>query len=145
MELSSEFQKTTPELNDAETFIIQARVMGLNDEETIEYLASNGHSLTEPSLKVYRNNIVEKTQDRIYDIAETMGGMHLQRIESLKLIVREHWKNYRNAEKTSEKTAILKALTDLQPYLSSYYEATEKVVSNLVRCNVIKTDGEPIK
>ena len=145
MELSSEFQKTIPELNDAETFVLQARVMGLSNTETLEYLASNGHSITEGSLKVYRSNITEKTRDRIYDIASNMGGMHLERIESLKLIVREHWKNYGLAEKISEKTAILKALTELQQYLSSYYEATEKVVSNLVRRAVIIANEEKEK
>jgi hypothetical protein len=53
---------------------------------------------------------------------------HLERIDQLKLIQRLMWKEY-NAYKDAYQTSkILISIVGIQPYLSSYYEATHFVV-----------------
>lgn len=53
---------------------------------------------------------------------------HLDRIDNIELALKEMWLNYRLEKDTFRKVLILEKIIMVQPYLSSYYEATKYVV-----------------
>jgi hypothetical protein len=67
----------------------------------------------------------------LYHIAKIgFEEQHLERIAQLKLIQRLMWKEYDACKDPYQRSKILISIADVQPYLSSYYDAIHQVVSH---------------
>ena len=55
---------------------------------------------------------------------------HLNRIDTCELIAKLMWQNYLRERSPYRRVLILKEIKELQPYLSSYYEATKMVLES---------------
>ncbi len=53
---------------------------------------------------------------------------HLERIDGLELIEKKMWEEYNKEKEPFKRVQILKDIAQVQPYLSSYYEATKYVI-----------------
>ena len=58
----------------------------------------------------------------------TAMSRNLERIDNYELILKLMWQNAINEKDPYKNTQILKEILSLQPYLSSYYEATKEVM-----------------
>lgn len=55
-------------------------------------------------------------------------SQHLQRIDTLRTILKEMWVNYHLEKNPFKKVQILEKIEDNQLYLSSYYDSTRYVM-----------------
>ena len=55
-------------------------------------------------------------------------SQHLERIDNCELISKLMWENYHLCKNPKDKVIILKEIKELQPYISTYYEATKEVI-----------------
>src|SRR5215203_5916900 len=62
---------------------------------------------------------------------------HLDRIDGLELIEKKMWEEYNKEKDPFKRVQILKDIAEIQPYLSSIYDATKYVINNKN-----KTDSE---
>jgi len=76
--------------------------------------------------------------ERLHFIAQIgYEDQHLERIDNLELVLKEMWKNYHLEKNPFKRVLILEKIVNVQPYLSSYYDATKGVMS--------KNDIKPIQ
>ena len=116
-------------LNDSQKTIVETMTMRLSTKQSLEYMKSHGHEMNERTFFRQKKKIEGLKLKRLYHIAKIgFEEQHLERIDQLKLILRLMWENYEKCESPYQKTKILESIASVQPYLSSYYEATHFVV-----------------
>ena len=59
-----------------------------------------------------------------------MKSEHLDRVDRMELIESQMWINYWKEEDRYKKVKILAEIVNIQPYISSYYEATKDLLEN---------------
>ena len=66
---------------------------------------------------------------RLYNIAKIgFHDQHLDRIDNTEVCLKLMWQNYNKEQDPYKKFQMLKDVIGVQPYLSSYYEATKLIV-----------------
>ena len=58
-----------------------------------------------------------------------MKSEHLDRVDRMELIESQMWINYWKEEDRYKKVKILAEIVSIQPYISSYYEATKDLLA----------------
>ena len=85
-------------------------IQRLSTAESLDYLKKNGVKISERTFRRYKSEILE-----IQNALEVYSWGHIQeeqiqKMETKQTILKESWKLYQSATKTSEKLAILKAI-----------------------------------
>ena len=121
-------------LSDTENMIVNCTIIRLKDNESLEYLAANGHEVSRMTYYRIKRRVEEKKLALLYEIAKIgFVHQHIECIDQLELIQREMWKLYDMEEEPRHKAAILEKIANVQPYLPAYYEATKMVMKE--RCH----------
>jgi len=116
-------------LNDGQKAIVDTMTMRLNTKQSLEYLKNHGYEMNERKFFRLKKKVENLKLKRLYHIAKIgFEEQHLERIDQLKLIQRLMWENYDKCVSPYQRTKILESIVSIQPYLSSYYEATFFVV-----------------
>ena len=103
--------------------------MRLKESEALQYCERQGFPLSTATYWRDRRKVNKLKLDRLYLIAaQGFEDQHLVRIDNCELIEKLMWENYERCEDPHKKVMILKEIKELQPYISSYYEATKEVV-----------------
>ena len=69
-----------------------------------------------------------------------MKSRHLERVDRMELIENQMWINYWKEQDRYKKVKILVEIVNIQPYISTYYEATKDLVEGQKpKVNQIKT------
>jgi hypothetical protein len=118
-------------LNDTQKAVVETIRMRLSTEQSLQYLKDNGFFVSRATYFRYKKELEEKKLERLYHIANIgFGYQHLDRIDGLELIEKKMWEEY-NKEKTPwKRVQILKNIVEVQPYLSSIYEASKFVIDD---------------
>jgi len=99
--------------------------------KSLEYLKEHGFEMSRRNYFRHKKKIQSLKLKRLYHIAKIgFEEQHLERIDQLKLIQELMWKNYQACKDAYQRSKILRAIADVQPLLSSYYDATHQVVSH---------------
>ena len=93
-----------------QTLIKNCMIQRLSTAESLDYLKKNGVKISERTFRRYKSEILE-----IQNALEVYSWGHIQeeqiqKMETKQTILKESWKLYQSATKTSEKLAILKAI-----------------------------------
>lgn len=116
-------------LNDSQKAIVDTMTMRFGTKQSLAYLKEHGHEMNERTFFRQKKKIESLKLKRLYHIAKIgFEEQHLERIDQLKLIQRLMWKEYESCKDPYQKVKILESIAGVQPYLSSYYEATHFVV-----------------
>jgi len=116
-------------LNDSQKAIVETMVMRLNTRQSLEYLKEHGFEMNERKYFRQKKKIESLKLKRLYHIAKIgYEEQHLERINRLELIDRLMWEAYDEEKSPFRKSCILEKIASVQPYLSSYYDATHELV-----------------
>ena len=128
-------------LSDTEKAVVETIRMRLSTEQSLRYMKDNGFSISRATYFRHKKKLEEKKLERLYHIANLgFEYQHLDRIEGLELIEKKMWEEY-NKEKTPwKRVQILKDIAEIQPYLSSIYDATKYVINNKNETDKEETD-----
>jgi len=101
----------------------------LSEKQALAYLEGTGHPMKRSTYYNHKAELESKKLERLHFIA-MMGfeDQHLERIDNCELIHKLMWENYHVCRNPKDKVMILKEIKELQPYISSYYEATKEVI-----------------
>jgi hypothetical protein len=103
--------------------------MRLNTRQSLEYLKEHGFEMNERKFFRQKKKIESLKLKRLYHIAKIgYEEQHLERINRLELIERLMWKAYDKEQSPYKKCCILEKIAGVQPYISSYYDATHELV-----------------
>lgn len=117
-----------------EPYVIDVMAMNLHENQALKYLDDNGYDISRAELYRLKNEIKESSQERLNLIAskEFLLG-HLERIDTLRTILKEMWANYHLEKNPFKKVQILEKIEENQLYLSSYYDSTRYVLQQAVK------------
>ena len=126
-------------LNDTEKAVVETIRMRLSTEQALQYMKDNGFSVSRATYFRHKKKLEEKKLERLYHMANIgFDYQHLDRIDGLELIEKKMWEEY-NKEKTPwKRVQILKDIVEIQPYLSSIYDANKFVIDDK---KIINTKG----
>lgn len=110
--------------------VLETVRMRLSEKQALLYLEGVGYPMKRTQFYRHKQQLEAKKMERLHFIA-MMGfeNQHLDRIDTCELIAKLHWQNYLMEKSPFKKSMILKEIKELQPYISTYYEATKQVIS----------------
>jgi hypothetical protein len=104
--------------------------MRLKLPAALKYLEKSGFPSSKATYYRTKKLLRQRTRERLALIAaETFEQQHLDRIDELLLIKKEMWDNYQNEDRPFQRVMILREIKDIQRHISSYYEATEDLIT----------------
>jgi len=116
-------------LNDSQKAIVDTMTMRLNTKQSLAYLKEHGYEMSERKFFRQKKKIESLKLKRLYHVAKIgFEEQHLERIDQIQLIQQLMWKEYGACKDAYQRSKILISIVSIQPYLSSYYEATHFVV-----------------
>jgi hypothetical protein len=125
-------------LSDSQKAIVDTMTMRLNTKQSLEYLKEHGYEMNERKFFRQKKKVDGLKLKRLYHIAKIgFEEQHLERIDQLKLIQHLMWKDYNACKDPYQRSKILILIASIQPYLSSYYEATHFVAKEAGDKNIV--------
>jgi len=117
-------------ITDRQKEVVNVMRMKLSEKQALLYLEGQGYEISARTLRREKAKLNKMKLQRLHLIA-AMGfeDQHLERIDTCELIGKLYWQNYHICKDPYKKVMILKEIKELQPYISSYYEATKEVVN----------------
>lgn len=116
-------------LSDTQQAIVETIRMRLNTVQALKYLEDVGFPISRATYFRQKRKIEGMKLKRLYHIAKIgFQDQHLERIDNCELVEKLMWENYANCKEPFKKVLILEKILHIQPYLSSYYEATTDVM-----------------
>jgi hypothetical protein len=105
--------------------------MRLNFKQSLAYLRGEGYPMGQSTLTRMKRDIRKNSLKRLYQVANVeFQEQHLARLDNCELIAKLMWQNYFEERSPYRRVMILKEIKEIQPYLSSYYEATKMVLES---------------
>ena len=105
--------------------------MRLSIVKSLEYLNEHGFEVSRRNYFRHKKMVQSFKLKRLYHIAKIgIEEQQSERIHQLRLIQELIWKNYDACKDAYQRFEILRAIADVQPLLSSYYDATHQVISH---------------
>lgn len=115
-------------------YVIDCMAMNLHEDQALDYLDKNGYDISRAELYRIKNEIKESSQERLNLIAsKDFLIQHLERIDTLRTILKEMWANYHLEKNPTKRVQILEKIEENQLYLSSYYDSTRYVMQQAVQ------------
>ena len=103
--------------------------MRLDTIHALKYLQDVGITISRATYFRQKKKVEELKLRRLYHIAKIgFQDQHLERIDNCELIEKLMWENYNECKEPFKRVLILEKILGIQPYLSSYYEATTDVI-----------------
>jgi len=116
-------------LSEQEKAVLETVRMRLSRQQSLLYLKENGFKMSQATLTRKKKKLNDMKLKRLHFIARLgFEDQHLDRVEGCELIEKFMWQNYHECNNPYQKTLILKEIINVQPYLSSYYEATKWIL-----------------
>jgi hypothetical protein len=103
--------------------------MRLNEKQSLAYLKGAGFEIGPATFYREKKKVEEMKLKRLYHIAKIgFQDQHLDRIDNTELCLKLMWQNYHLERDPYKKFQMLKDIIMVQPYLSSYYEASKLII-----------------
>lgn len=116
-------------LSDQQRAVIATMRMRLTRAQSLSYMAGIGFSISNATYGRMKAELKKNQLNRLHFIAAIgFEDQHLARIDNCELIEKLMWENYHLERSPFRRVMILKEIKELQPYISSYYEATKEVI-----------------
>lgn len=116
-------------LTEQEKAVLETIRMRLSRQQSLLYLKENGFRMSQATLTRKKRKLKDMKLKRLHFIARLgFEDQHLDRVDGCELVEKLMWQNYNECNNPYQKTLILKEILNVQPYLSSYYEATKWIL-----------------
>jgi hypothetical protein len=110
-------------------FVIECMCLHISEKESLSYLKDRGFTISRAEFYRLKKEVQESTQERLNLIAsKEFLTQHMERIDTLRVILKEMWLNYHIENNPSKKVQILEEIEENQIYLSSYYDSMRFVL-----------------
>ena len=110
-------------------YIIDCMCLYFSEREALSYLDDKGFKIGPATYYRLKNEVKESTHERLNLIAsKEFLSQHLERIDTLRTILKEMWANYHLEKSPFKKVQILEKIEENQVYLSSYYDSTRYIM-----------------
>ncbi len=110
-------------------FVIECMCLHISEKESLSYLKDRGFTISRAEFYRLKKEVQESTQERLNLIAsKEFLTQHMERIDTLRVILKEMWINYHIGNNPSKKVQILEEIEENQVYLSSYYDSMRFVL-----------------
>ena len=103
--------------------------------QALHYLKEAGHEMSRAKYFRHKKKINEMKFERMKYIAEHFQEQHLERIDKCEIIESLMWVNYYAEKNPIHKVKILESITEMQQYLSAYFDATRDVLMQSIKSN----------
>lgn len=141
-------EKKTNLLTERQRLVLETMRMRLTEKEALGYLLNSGFEISDTTWYREKNKLENMKLERLYHIAKIgLGEQHLERIDKCELIEKLMWNNFLQEKDPFKRTVILREIVRMQPYISSYYEATyyaAKQTGDNAEIPSISTEGSVI-
>jgi hypothetical protein len=118
-------------LNERQHAVVDCMRMKFNDVQSLAYLRRLGFVMSSKTLTKDKKRVEEVKFQRMVNIAQQeFAHQHMDRIDNTELALKLMWQNYHMELDPWKRFQMLKDIIVVQPYLSSYYEATKLVIEN---------------
>jgi hypothetical protein len=129
-------------LSDTQKAVVDTITMRLNLAHALDYVKHMGFPMGRRTYYRHKKKIQDMKLERLHFIAKVAyEDQHLERVDRMDLIENQMWINYCKEQDRFKRVKILVEITNNQPYISSYYEATK----NLVEGQNFKLKQIPLK
>lgn len=120
--------------NDGQILVVQTMCMRLSEKDSLAWLKSHGHEMERSKFYKIKAQVKGSVEKRKYELArEGLWEQHLERIDQLETALKLAWENYHRENRPSAKVRILETIVSIQPLLSTYYQASQKVTENEIK------------
>lgn len=110
-------------------FVIECMCLHISEKESLSYLKDRGFTISRAEFYRLKKEVQESTQERLNLIAsKEFLTQHMERIDTLRVILKEMWLNYHIENNPSKKVQILEKIEENQVYLSLYYDSMRFVL-----------------
>ena len=116
-------------LSDTEKAVVETIRMRLTTDQALQYLKDNEFHLSRASYFRHKKKLEQMKLKRLYHIAQIgFQDQHLERIDTYEMGFKMMWQNVLLEKDPYKCNSMIKDILLLQPYLSSYYEATKLII-----------------
>lgn len=117
-----------------EPYIMHCMCLNFSEINALNYLKDKGYDISHSEYYRLKNEVKESTHERLNLIAsKEFLTQHMERIDTLRTILKEMWTNYHLEKNPFKKVQILEKIEENQLYLSSYYDSTRYVLEQAVK------------
>ena len=114
-------------------FVIEWMYLHISEKESLSYLKDIGFTISRAEFYRLKKEVQESTQERLNLIAsKEFLTQHMERIDTLRVILKEIWLNYHIENNPSKRVQILEKIEENQ-VLSSYYDSTRYVLQRAAK------------
>ena len=110
--------------------VLSTIIMRLTTEQALEFIKDKGYSISRSNFFRLKGQLNKDKLKNLYSIAKNFDSFHLERLNEIQEVRRLLWQNYNECKNPYQKSQILREIRDLQPYLSSYLEATKLLIEH---------------
>ena len=119
----------SPLLSDRQKAVIETIRMRLTEKQSLAYLKEMGFEISPKTYYNDKRKVESLKLKRLFHIAEIgFEDQYLERIDIYEMGFKKMWANVLLEEDPYKCNQMIKDILLLQPYLSSYYEATKLIV-----------------
>ena len=105
--------------------------MRLSEKHSLKWLKAHGHEIKPATFYKIKAHIKSSTEKRKFELSkEGLWEQHLERIDQLETALKLTWENYHTETDASKKVRIIETAVSIQPLLSMYYQASQKVIQH---------------
>ena len=116
-------------LSDTQKAVLDTVTMRLDLTNSLDYLKHVGFPMKRRTYYRHKKKIEDMKLERMRFIARVAyEEQHLDRVDRMELIESQMWINYWKEQDRYKKVKILAEIVNIQPYISSYYEATKDLL-----------------
>jgi hypothetical protein len=116
-------------LSDRQKSVIETIRMRLTERQSLAYLKEIGFEISPKTYYNDKRKVESLKLKRLYHIAQIgFQDQHLERIDIYEMGFKMMWQNVLLEKDPYKCNQMIKDILLLQPYLSSYYEATKLVI-----------------
>ena len=120
-------------LTERQKAVIETMKMRLTEKEALKYLRDSGFEMSDTTWYREKNKLEKMKLERLYHIAKyRFDEQHLERVDTCETIQKMMWRNVYEEKDPYKRNQILKDILNIQPYISSIYEATIYVMKESV-------------
>lgn len=124
--------------NDRQTLVLHCMVMRLSEKDSLKYMKAHGYDISRDTLYEEKKNIKGAANQRRFElIKEGLFEQHLERIDQLETVLKLSWENYHAERRPFHRQKILDSIMTIQPLLSTYYHATQRVIEEDARKGIL--------
>jgi hypothetical protein len=117
-----------------EPYIIEVMCLRFSETVSLAYLKLKGYEISRAEFYNLKQEIKDNCHTRLNLIAsKEFLTQHIERIDMLKTILNEMWKNYHAEKNPLKRVQILEKIEENQIYLSSYYDSTRYVMEQAAK------------